>query len=77
MVEPTVAVLGVGAVAEPAPPVAAVYHNKPEPVAVNAEAVAFWQYEIGAVVGAAGAAFTFTTIAARGLSGQPFPICDT
>ena len=34
-------VLGVGAVAEPTPPVAAVYHNKLDPVAVKADAVAF------------------------------------
>ena len=35
------AVLGVGAVALPTPPVATVYHFKLVPVAVNALAVAF------------------------------------
>ena len=38
-VVPAVAVLGVGAVVEPVPPVATVYHFKLEPVAVNALAV--------------------------------------
>ena len=51
--------VGVGAVALPVPPVAAVYHNNPVPVAVNAVAVAPWQYAIGVVtVGADGAAVT-------------------
>ena len=35
-----------GAVVLPVPPVATVYHNKLEPVAVSAVAVAFWQYVI-------------------------------
>ena len=66
---PTVVVEGVGAVADPVPPVAAVYHNKLLPVAVSGTAVAFWQYVTGEVtVGAAGGAVTFTTIAALGLS---------
>ena len=40
---PAVVVDGVGAVAEPVPPVGTVYHNKPVPVAVSGTAVAFWQ----------------------------------
>jgi hypothetical protein len=60
---------GVGAVDEPVPPVAAVYHNRLLPVAVNATAVEFWQYVTGLVTaGAAGVALIFTTIEARGLS---------
>ena len=43
MVLPTVVVDGVGAVDEPVPPVEVVYHNNPEPVAVNGTAVWFWQ----------------------------------
>ena len=42
-VVPTVAVEGIGAVALPTPPVAAVYHNRLLPVAVKAMAVKFWQ----------------------------------
>ena len=54
---------------EPVPPVAAVYHNNPLPVALSALAVALWQYVTGVVtVGAAGVAFTVTVIEARGLS---------
>ena len=40
---PADVVSGVGAVAEPTPPVGVVYHNKPAPVAVNWLAVVFWQ----------------------------------
>ena len=65
---PTAAVLGVGGVALPVPPVAAVYQSKLVPVAVSAVAVAPWQYAIGATVGAAGVAVTFTVIAALGPS---------
>ena len=62
---------GIGAVALPVPPVAAVYHNKFDPVAVNAEAVAFLQYVTGVVtVGADGVAVTVTAMAALGPS-QP------
>ena len=39
----TVAVLGVGAVEMPVPPVAVVYHFKFEPVAVKGLDIAFWQ----------------------------------
>ena len=68
---PGVAVLGVGAVALPIPPVATVYHNRPVPVAVRAVAVAVWHYVTGVVTpGKAGVALTFTTIPALGLS-QP------
>ena len=68
---PIVDVEGVGAAELPVPPVATVYHNKFVPVAVSADAVAFWQYVTGlAAAGAAGIAFTFITIAALGLS-QP------
>ena len=38
VVLPTVPVDGVGAMDEPVPPVAAVYHNKPVPVAVKGTA---------------------------------------
>ena len=68
---PAVAVDGIGAVAVPVPPVAVVYHSNPVPVAVSAVAVALWQYVTGvATVGAAGVAFTFTTMEALGLSPQ-------
>jgi hypothetical protein len=71
---PIVVVRGVGAVALPVPPVAVVYHNKFVPDAVNATAVAFWQYVIGVTTtGAAGIAFMVTTIAALGLS-HPFTV---
>ena len=46
---PTAAVDGVGAVEDPTPPVAAVYHNKLVPVAVNGVATAPTQYETGVV----------------------------
>ncbi len=69
---PTVAVEGTGAVAEPVPPVAAVYQSKLDPVAVKAVAVAFWQYVTGVVtVGAAGVAVILTVICALGLSQLP------
>ena len=69
MTVPAVVVDGVGAVVLPVPPVATVYHKRLVPVAVSAVAVAFWQYVTGlAAVGAAGIAFTFTVIAALGLS---------
>ena len=68
---PADVVVGVGAVDEPVPPVAAVYHSKLLPVAVKAVAVAPSQYVTGVVtVGADGGAFTVTAIAALGLS-QP------
>ena len=46
---PAEVVNGVGAVELPVPPDAAVYHNKPVPVAVNADAVASLQYTTGVV----------------------------
>jgi len=50
-----VAVLGVGAVELPVPPVETVYHNKLEPVADNALAVSPTQYSIGLLtIGALG-----------------------
>lgn len=59
---PTVVVTGVGAVADPVPPVAVVYQSKvfPAPaVADKGTAVVFWQYETGEVAaGAAGLGFT-------------------
>ena len=65
------AVDGVGAVALPVPPVATVYQSRLLPVAVKAVAEAFWQYVTGELtVGAAGVAFTFTTMAALGPSPQ-------
>ena len=70
---PAVVVLGVGAVAEPVPPVDVVYHNNPVPVAVSGVAVAPWQYVTGEfTVGAAVTADTFTTIDALGPSQLPF-----
>ena len=60
---PAVVVTGVGAVALPVPPDAAVYHNRLVPVAVNAAAVLFWQYTTGVVTaGAPGIAFTVTGV---------------
>jgi hypothetical protein len=60
---PVALVTGVGAVAEPVPPVEAVYHNKLVPLAVKAVAVAFCQYDAVAVtVGVTGAAFVVTAI---------------
>ena len=74
MVDPAVEVDGVGAVALPVPPVAVVYHNNAVPVAVNGTAAAPWQYVTGVVTpGAAGIAFTVTTIDDLGLS-QPFTV---
>ena len=71
------AVVGVGAVALPVPPLGTVYHFNEDPVAVRAVAVAFWQYTTGLVtVGAAGVGVTFTAMVARGLS-QPLTVCDT
>jgi hypothetical protein len=68
---PIVAVEGVGAVTLPVPPVAVVYHNNPDPVAVSGAAVVPRQYAIGVVIaGAIGKVFTLTTISALGLS-QP------
>ena len=60
--------LGVGAVALPVPPVAAVYHKRLVPVAVNALAVASIQYEKGITVGAEGEALIVTSIFALALS---------
>ena len=54
MVDPAVAVDGVGAVALPVPPVAVVYHNNAVPVAVNGAAAAPWQYVTGVVPVGAG-----------------------
>ncbi|OQA95040.1 MAG: hypothetical protein BWY22_02279 [Bacteroidetes bacterium ADurb.Bin217] len=46
---------GIGAVVDPVPPVAVVYHLRAVPVAVRAEAVAPLQCEtVGVTVGAAG-----------------------
>ena len=60
---------GVGGVDELVPPVAAVYHNKPVPVAVSGEAVWFSQSNTGDVTaGAAGVALTVTVMGTLGLS---------
>ncbi len=67
------AVDGVGAVAEPVPPVSLVYHNKLVPVAVSGCAVAPWQYVTSCTVGAAGKAVTVTVIFALGLSQEGVP----
>ena len=50
---PIVAVEGVGAVTLPVPPVAVVYHNNPDPVAVSGAAVVPWQYAMGVVIAGA------------------------
>ena len=72
MVEPTVAVDGVGAVADPVPPVAVVYQRRFVPVAVSGTGETPWQYTTGDVTpGAPGNAVTFTVIAARGPSHTP------
>ena len=74
MVEPAVLVAGIGAVAEPVPPVAFVYHKRLVPPATNGLAVANWQYVVGVVtVGAAVVAVMLTVINARGLS-QPLVV---
>lgn len=61
---------GVGAVADPVPPVAVVYHNRLVPVAASGAAVAPWQRLTGAAVGASGRGVMVTVIGARGPS-QP------
>ena len=77
MVDPAVAVDGVGAVALPVPPVAVVYHNNAVPVAVNGTAAAPWQYVTGVVTpGADGVAIIVTVMASLGPS-QPFRVWDT
>ena len=55
---PTDAVLGVGAVPVPKPPVAVVYQRISVPIAVRATAVVVWQYSTGVM--AAGGAGGFT-----------------
>ena len=66
---PVFEVDGVGAIVLEVPPVATVYHFNAVPVAVNAIAVAFWQYVTGVVTaGAAAIVFTVTAIVVRGLS---------
>ncbi len=72
MILPIVVVDGVGAIALPTPPVAAVYHNNPVPVAVSAVAVVPWQWVTGVVTaGAAGMLLMVTVIAALGPSQAP------
>ena len=69
---PAAAVDGIGAVAEPVPPVGVVYHSNPVPVAISAVAVAPWQYVTGDVtVGAGVIAIMVTVMAALGLSQLP------
>ena len=71
---PAVAVLGTGAAATPVPPVAFVYQSRLLPVAVQAVAVAFWQYVMGDVtVGAGVLVVILTVIVARGPS-HPFTV---
>ena len=68
---PATLVLGVIAVLLPVPPVAVVYHLSDVPLALSADAVAYWQYVTGVVtVGLEGFALTFTVIAVRILSPQ-------
>lgn len=54
------------------PPVAAVYHNKFEPVAVNAGATAFTQYDNGATVGAPGIGWIVTVVVTGNATQLPF-----
>ena len=68
MVEPDAVVIGVGAVADPMPPVAVLYQSKLVPEAVKAVAVAFWQYVTGVVTVGAGVTFIVTVIDALGPS---------
>ena len=68
MVEPDAVVNGVGAVADPMPPVEILYQSKLVPVAVKAVAVAFWQYVTGVVTVGAGVTFMVTVIDALGPS---------
>jgi hypothetical protein len=63
---------GVGAVEDPVPPLAVVYHWRLVPAAVRAEAAAPWQYTTGLVtIGAAGVGLTVTSICALGPSQMP------
>ena len=68
MVEPVAVVNGVGAVADPTPPVAVLYQSKLVPVADKVVAVAFWQYVTGVVTVGASAEFMVTVMNARGPS---------
>lgn len=71
---PAVVEEGVGAVEDPVPPVALVYHSKPVPVAESGDVGAAWQYVMEEVaVGAAGVGFTVTAMAVRGPS-QPLRV---
>jgi len=66
---PGVVVDGTGADEDPVPPVGVVYHCNPEPVAVSAVAMAFWQNVTGLLtVGPGVPAVTFTTMGTRILS---------
>ena len=66
--EPDAVVNGVGAVADPMPPVALLYQSKLVPVAVKAVAVSFWQYVTGVVTVGAGVEFMVMEIDDRGPS---------
>ena len=68
MVEPDAVVNGVGAVADPMPPVALIYQSKLVPVAVKAVAVAFWQYATVVVTVGARVEFMVTVIDVLGPS---------
>ena len=68
MVEPDAVVIGVGAVADPMPPVALIYQSKLVPVAFKAVAVAFWQYVTGVVTVGARVEFMVTVIDVLGPS---------
>ena len=89
-VVPGVLALGIGAVAEPTPPVALVYHIKLVPVAVNALKKVFgkdksWQAVTLLTVGTAGFAFTvpftatFTVLApveVKAILPEGFPVAE-
>ena len=68
MIEPVAVVNGVGAVADPTPPVGVLYQSKLLPVADKVVAVAFWQYVTGVVTVGASVEFMVTVIDARGPS---------
>ena len=66
---PTLAVEGVGAVAEPVPPVAVVYHKRLAPVAISGDAGTPLQSATGVMTtGGLGLAFTITVMDTLGLS---------
>ena len=74
MVEPVAVGNGVGAVADPTPPVAVLYQSKLVPVEVKAVAVAFWQYVTVVVTVGAGVTGMASIIKLTGADTQPLII---